>query len=298
MAGLAAVALIIAVVGIGTTLREHEGAGPPARDHAPTGGGVGRYVALGDSYTAGPGTGTPTGEPRGCARSANNYPHLVAAELAPAEFVDVSCGGATTVHLTTDQETSAGVNPPQLAAVTADTTLVTLGIGGNDVGFVQLAHECVTSEPNRSPCRDRYVRGSQDRLAEAIDAASRGVGGALDRIQRRAPRARVLVVGYPTVLPAQGPGCWPELPVGVRDVAYLRESLRRLNDMLAQQARSHRAEFVDTARPSVGHDMCAPPGLRWVEGLTRTAQSAPLHPNAQGQLGMADAVLRVLDDEP
>lgn len=296
----AAVLLVAAVVGGGylwqrtgppeSTVEEST---PPATTQAPIGDGEGRYVALGDSYTSAPQVGAPVG-PAGCHRSENNYPHLLASELDPAEFVDMSCGGATTAHLTTAQDIGSEVNPPQLDAVTADTTLVTLGIGGNDVGLVQLASECVTSERSSSPCRDRLTSGGLDRLAEAVKGTEPKVSEVLVEIEDRAPEARVLVVGYPTVLPAPGEGCWPELPIGAPDVAYLRDALNALNTMLAEQARSRGVEFVDTATPTVGHDICQPQDQRWVEGLTSTADSAPLHPTARGQQAMANAVLAEL----
>lgn len=306
LAFAAAVLLVAAIAGAGYLWQQ---SGPPespgsAGESVPagsattgqstTGGGKGRYVALGDSYTSAPQIGSSVG-PAGCHRSANNYPHLVAEELDPAAFVDVSCGGATTAHLTSPQDIGPATQPPQLDALAPDTTLVTLGIGGNDVGLVQLASECVTSERSSAPCRDRLTSGGLDRLAEAIESTETKVNEALTEIQNRAPQARVLLVGYPTVLPAPGEGCWPELPIGAPDVAYLRDALNALNTMLAEQAAARGAEFVDTATPTLGHDICRPQNIRWVEGLTSNASSAPLHPTARGQQAMAEAVLAELD---
>ncbi|SFA97344.1 GDSL-like Lipase/Acylhydrolase family protein [Amycolatopsis marina] len=298
----AAVLLLVAIAGGGylwqrsddSALPSPESSAPPAAGQSATGGGEGQYVALGDSYTSAPQIGPAVG-PSGCHRSENNYPHLMAAELDPAGFVDVSCGGATTAHLTTPQDIGQEVQPPQLDALTPDTTLVTLGIGGNDVGLVQLASECVSSEQSKSPCRDRLTAGGLDRLAEAIKSTETKVSAALTEIHDRAPQARVLVVGYPTVLPAPGEGCWPELPIGAPDVAYLRDALDALNTMLDEQAAAGGAEFVDTATPTLGHDICRPQDVRWVEGLTSTADSAPLHPTARGQQAMAEAVLAELN---
>jgi lysophospholipase L1-like esterase len=286
------VAVIIAcLIGFGY-LRSQQNSSATAPAGSGTPGGSGRYVALGDSYTSSPRTGAKAGTPAGCDRSDNNYPHLVAAKLRPAEFVDVSCSGASTVDLTGSQTTGNGTNPPQLDAVNADTTLVTLGIGGNDVGFISLVGECVTLDRNASPCKARMTAGGRDQLAERIDATAPKIADALERIHDRAPHARVVVVGYLTALP-DGAGCWPFLPLGTADVAYVRESEARLNDMLAAQARAHRAAFADTATPSEGHDMCASTGTKWVEDLIPTSSAAPLHPNAKGEQAMADAVLRV-----
>ncbi|GAA1946169.1 SGNH/GDSL hydrolase family protein [Amycolatopsis minnesotensis] len=287
--------VIVAAIGGYAYYRSHQGgsAEPPAPPGSTIGGGSGRYVALGDSYTSAPRTGKQAGGPAGCARSDNNYPHLVAAELKPAEFADVSCSGATTANLTGSQKTKDGTNPPQLDAVNDKTTLVTIGIGGNDVGLIGLAGTCATANPNGAPCRDRLTGGGKDELAAKIDATAGKVSSTLKKIHQKAPKARVVVVGYPTVLP-DGDGCWPVLPFGAPDVAYLRDELGKLNDMLAAQAKANNAGFADTARPGKGHDLCTDSDERWVEGLIPTSAAAPLHPNAKGERGMADVVAKLL----
>src|SRR5215467_15609307 len=96
------------------------------------------YVALGDSYTSGPLIPHQTGNPAGCLRSTHNYPSLVAAALGAVSFTDASCAGATTADMTAQQAVAGGVNPPEVNTVSAGTTLVTLGVGGNDVGFASI----------------------------------------------------------------------------------------------------------------------------------------------------------------
>ena len=94
---------------------------------APAGAAPVRYVALGDSYTAGPGIPHQTAESGGCRRSDHNYPHLVAAALGVARLIDVSCGSATTAHMTSPQALPGGLtNGPQFDALTPDVDLVTL----------------------------------------------------------------------------------------------------------------------------------------------------------------------------
>lgn len=286
------VVLVVGLLAFGYYKWQHgSSAAPP--DGADTGGGSGRYVALGDSYTSSPRTGRQAGTPVGCDRSDDNYPHVVSAKLKPATFADVSCSGATTANLTTAQKTRDGTNPPQLNAVTPATTLVTIGIGGNDVGFTSLAPSCTTAHPSASPCKDRLTAGGHDQLAERIDATAPKVGAILDKIHDRAPDARVVVVGYPSVLP-DGDGCWPALPVGAGDVAYLRGALGKLNAMLEDQAKAHKAGYADTATPGKGHDLCSAADTRWVEGMLPASRAAPLHPNSRGEKGMADAITALL----
>jgi lysophospholipase L1-like esterase len=108
------------------------------------------YVALGDSYTSVPGLTWPTTQfvPFGCAQSSNDYPHQVASSLGIANYRDASCGGATTDNMTQSQSTYVGTNAPQLDRLTASTDLVTLGIGGNDIGLIGYVQGCENSNPD------------------------------------------------------------------------------------------------------------------------------------------------------
>ncbi len=250
-----------------------------------------RYVALGDSYTSAPFTGTPAGTPLGCLRSDNNYPHVAAASINPGSFADVSCGGATTDDMFNTQSTDAGDNPPQLDAVTAGTDLVTLGIGGNDIGFSDIVKSCLTYNPFATPCKDKYVVNGVDELAQRIANTAPKIDSVLQGIQSRSPGARILVVGYPTILPASGGGCWPTVPYSDGDVAYLRQTTVGLNSMLAARAAANGATFVDTYSSSVGHDVCQSSGVRWVEGLIPGNYAAPMHPNANGEHNMGVQVI-------
>lgn len=253
------------------------------------------YVALGDSYTAGPLVPLPTGDPAGCGRSTSNYPRLVAGGLGLA-LTDVSCSGARTEHLLAPQAVAGGgVNPPQLDAVTADADLVTVGIGGNDIGFGQILETCFGVSPLGSPCRDRWATPAGDEVSRRIAETGPRVTAVLAEARRRAPSARVLAVGYPAILPAHGPGCWPVMPVADADVAYLRAKHQELNAMIAASAAAAGATYVDVYGPSVGHDACRLPGVKWVEPVVPTAPASPVHPNALGMWGMASAVASAID---
>jgi lysophospholipase L1-like esterase len=270
---------------------------PPAVPSAQPVEVFGSYVALGDSYVAGPLVPVQTGMPPGCQRSNNNYPSTVQVTLRASNFADVSCSGATTEHITAQQRVNGGVNPPQQDALSGDTRLVTLGIGGNDIGFGEIVATCASKSPTAplgAACRDFYQRFGHDVLADRIAATAPKVAAVLRGIRQRASSARVLVVGYPTILPDSGPGCFPVVPFSPGDVAYLRQTTKALNDMLAEQARQAGAEFVDTYRSSVGHDICQPPGTKWVEGLVPTSPAAPVHPNALGMRNSANEVLNQL----
>ena len=272
--------------------------GLPALPAAAEPSGFSSYVALGDSYTAGPGIPGQIPESGGCGRSDHNYPHLVAAALEIERFTDVSCGSATTDHMAQAQPVPGGLtNGPQLDALGAAVDLVTLGIGGNDIGFGEIIVTCALRSlvlPITAPCREYYNRNG-DELANRIAATAPKVAAVLAAIRQRAPHARVLVVGYPVILPAAGPGCWPLMPIAVGDVAWLRTVEGRLNAMLAAEVTKAGGSFVDTYSSSAGHDVCRLPGRKWVEGIVPTAPAAPVHPNALGMANTADQVLNSVD---
>lgn len=152
------------------------------------------YVALGDSYTSGPKIPRQSGTPAGCDRSDHNYPAVVARQLGvtAADFRDVSCSGATITDLTAAQKTSNGTNPAQLSALSTRTRLVTLGIGGNDIGFGSTVTKCITMgamyraiDSDRlfsddAPCKKQYADGGTDEVAQKIQTsrpkALRGTG--------------------------------------------------------------------------------------------------------------------------
>jgi lysophospholipase L1-like esterase len=249
------------------------------------------YVALGDSYTSGP--GIPQQVDAGCARSDHDYPSLVAARRQVSGFDDVSCAGATTAEMWQAQ----GTNAPQLDAVHRDTDLVTLQIGGNDVGFGPIISTCArlaAQDPTGNPCERSYTAAGYDQLTLAIVETAPKVARVLRAVHARAPHARVVVVGYPDLLPDDGSGCFPQVPFAQKDFPYLRDTEKRLNLMLRLVAGVNRAEYVDTYTPTAGHDMCKSPADRWIEPLRPASPAAPAHPNAKGEDAMAQAVLERL----
>ena len=266
----------------------------------------GSYVALGDSYTAGPDIPDQDATPAGCERSSRNYPALVAQSLGftSSRVHDVSCSGATIADLTGTESTSDGVNAAQLSALSASTTLVTLGIGGNDIDFAGVLTRCVevdlvpslmgSEASGSSPCKAYYTSGGTDQIEQKIQTAATSLASALSQITQRAPHAGVFVVGYPDLLPSGGSSCADTLGITSADLVFLNQEELRLNAMLQASAKAAGAVYVDTYTPSQGHDACADQAARWTEPLIPASPAAPLHPNARGEQGMADAVLSAI----
>jgi lysophospholipase L1-like esterase len=251
------------------------------------------YVALGDSYTSGPLIPNPTGSPLACLRSTNDYPQLTAAAIGASSFTNISCSGATTADMNQPQSVTGGTNQPQFSALNSGTTVVTMGIGGNDIGFLSIIETCAEeslTNPFGSPCKNHYDSNGVDQLAQAINNLAPTIGSLLGQIHQLAPNARVFLVGYPVILPNSGDGCWPVVPIAYGDVPYLRSVEQKLNSMLSSEASANNATFVDTYTDSIGHDACQATGTKWVEGLIPTSPAAPFHPNELGEEHMADQV--------
>ena len=244
-----------------------------------------RYVALGDSFTSGPLVPT-TDLADGCLRSDGNYPSLLATSL-DLDLTDVSCSGATTADLARRQRTVRDASvPPQLRALDRRTDLVTVGIGGNDLGlFSTLVQNCLNLrrlDPGGSPCADSAV-GRQ--LLASTPTIGDHVERALARVQRRAPDARVVLVGYPRIAPPDG-ACPRLLPFATGDVAFGDRVLRALDDELADAADAAGVDYLDLYDASEGHDVCSPDP--WVNGRTTEAGVAlAFHPLATGMQGVA-----------
>jgi lysophospholipase L1-like esterase len=252
------------------------------------------YAALGDSYAAGPLIPNPV-LPLGCLKSSSNYPHLAAPGIG-LTLRDASCSGATTEDMTNPQDVEPdGPNPPQLNALDSSTTVVSLTIGGNDIGFSEVAESCVTVNPFSHPCLDKYNAGGVDQLKARIEATAPKVAAVLQGIHARAPEAKIYVLNYPAIFPETGFGCWPQMPVGFQDVPYLRSTEQQLNSMLATQASANGATLVNWYDASIGHDACKGTLTRWVEPLVPTNLAAPIHPNKAGMVGGANALLAAVE---
>jgi len=255
------------------------------------------YVALGDSYSSGAGVNplVPTA-PLTCSRSLLNYAHDVAAVTGSQSFTDATCSGATTADFFSSQ--AAGV-PPQLDAVTRDTRLVTMTIGGNDEGvFISMLQECATASAvslattgsiEGNPCEQHFGSLFAD---EITDQTSANLVRALTAVRQKAPAATVVILGYPRILPDTGvPACYPVMPFSMGDVPYMSHVEAVLNGVVRQAAEQTGARFVDMAPSSVGHDACRGALQRWIEPLIAPINAFPVHPNAFGEAAMAGQTL-------
>ncbi|GAB2855810.1 SGNH/GDSL hydrolase family protein [Lentzea nigeriaca] len=250
------------------------------------------YVSLGDSFVSGPFIPLQRLDPLSCFKSTQNYPSVIARELGIAHFTDISCGGAQTKDMAGAQSGFPGQSVPQLSALKPDTDLVTVSIGGNDIGFGEIIQNCASRgllDPYGAPCKAFY--GNE--LAQRIDATAPKVANVLQAIRQHSPKARIVVVGYLRILPPSG-GCWPVVPIASGDVPYLDTMQQLLNGMLGAQAKAAGAGWVNPYDISLGRDVCAAPWDKWVEGLIPTRPAFPVHPNASGMAAVGKQVVAAL----
>ncbi|GAA4009380.1 SGNH/GDSL hydrolase family protein [Allokutzneria multivorans] len=227
------------------------------------------YVALGSSFAAGPGiTPTQPGSPPACGRSARNYASQAAAKLR-LTLTDATCSGATT----------ADVLNNQVNAVTENTKLVTITIGGNDVNYIGslFAYSCQTS--GGSQC------GTVDQAAidRALTTVHTKIGNVVTAVRQKAPRAKVLLVNYLTVVSRTA--C-TGVPLTQAQVDFERSVAQRL----AAATRRAGAPVVDAAGASAAHDACS--ASPWMEKYQPGGGRAGYHPNLAGMTAVAELVVR------
>ena len=191
------------------------------------------YVNLGDSYASGTGAfPLQEGSPFLCFRSQHNFARIVAERTGRA-LTDVSCAGATTDNMTTAQYDGV---PPQLDALSDRTELVTMMLGGNDNGTFGRSISVWRCRPAR-PKGLAVHRRSWRRVARPDrEAYYPALVDALRSIREHAPRARVLIVGYPWIMPPEK-GCFPDIPDRGGDVPLLREIQTSLNAVVERAAK-------------------------------------------------------------
>ncbi|MEV0149637.1 SGNH/GDSL hydrolase family protein [Nonomuraea sp. NPDC050733] len=277
----------------------------------------GSYAGLGDSYSSGEGVyapagpggsaGDPGGRPAGegaarCHRAQGSYVPLVAgAHRFGGGAGFWACSGATTGQLLRGQYGQR----PQVARVDPSTSLVTVTIGGNDAGFARVLTACIVKLPWSSACVDQ-----DGEVARRVGGLRESLLGVLRELRVRAPRARIVVVGYPRPFPARPADRVDNLSPG--DQLWLNGVTRRLNDVMRETAvgldRAVAAfggpgsvEFVDAYDAFDGHEAgTARPYLNRliVHVKELRVDSRSFHPTSEGYRRLAELVDRQIVTGP
>ena len=258
------------------------------------------YVALGSSYAAGAGIGTPDPEDPGarCGRTLMTYPNLVA-EALDLHLVNATCGGAKIEHIASvPQQVRGGSVPLQVDALTPQTQLVTVTIGGNDANYVgNLVAEACRADLAADPASplgnglNQYglcVPSSDASVAAALAGIEAELVDAVAAIRQRAPHATVYLVDYLTVLPRNGKSC-ETAPIAndrQKHMLAVADQLSRATKHAAQEAG---VSFLAASKLSRAHDVCS--DEPWMIGYDVTRGVSLMHPNELGHRAVADALI-------
>lgn len=244
-----------------------------------------QYVALGSSFAAGKGLGTRSANsPFLCGRGADNYPSQVARQIDLA-LTDVSCGGATAAHVLRGGQL---FQRAQVDAINADTQLITLTVGGNDVAYVgDLMTLAARGSQSWVGVAARFF-SNQPRAVSQRDFAgvTRDIAAIVATARQRAPRAQIIVVTYPAILPPNG--TCKRLGLNAAEVTQMRAVSDRLAEATRLAASATGARLVDMDRMGVEHHACAK--IPWVNGWEDPDTTA-FHPTAAGAAAIARGVI-------
>jgi lysophospholipase L1-like esterase len=228
------------------------------------------YVALGDSYSSGLAAGS-YGSSGSCKRSANAYPQLWANAHAGTQFTFVACSGARTGDVLS-----------QANSITSSATLVTVSVGGNDAGFVDVITTCTLNDDQTCVNRVNTAKAyATNTLPALLDNVYR-------TIKQKAPNARLVVLGYPRFYTVPG-SCW----VGLSDTkrTAINSGSDTLASVTAARAGAAGATFVDVRPNFTGHNICS--GASWLNSLIWPVEES-YHPTATGQSNAYYPALRAV----
>jgi lysophospholipase L1-like esterase len=233
------------------------------------------YVSLGSSLASGFGIANQSTP---CGRSDKSYGPLVAAKYG-LQLVDVSCGAAVVPNIL---DRAQGTNPPQIDAITPDTKLITIGLGGNDIAYNGTALGCgdpatVCTAPPTLVADEAALPGKLDTMLAAIKA--------------KAPKATIVVVTYPREFPKRNCAA---LSLTDAELAILQQMGASVEKALVRAAKKADVLLADPYAQRGDHTACAAASKQWTAGKEVTDGFA-YHPTALGHQEMAALIGRALN---
>jgi lysophospholipase L1-like esterase len=285
------------------------------------------YLALGDSYISGEGAfeyldGTDTSNNQ-CHVSALSYPYLLGLELNYNSYHSAACSGATTNDITDSSEDYKGQtnlhesrkgldSDSQIPSILSSfqpgyidqldfvsqyqPKIITLSVGGNDIGFSAKLQSCLELGTCYSTYEDRleFVREVNGKFDSLVNTYA--------KIKNAdAPDALIYVIGYPQIaLP--GGNCALNVHMNNDELNFTEQAISYLDAVISQAAAKAGVFYVDTQDALFGHRLCeAGPGSAAMNGLTAGNDfpdrfNGPIgresyHPNAFGYQLLEDKIL-------
>jgi lysophospholipase L1-like esterase len=237
----------------------------------PAAAGADQYVALGDSFSSGVGTGSYTLS-TSCRRGVYAYPWLISQQRPSTSLTFVACSGATTNDLMANQ----------IGSVTGTTTIVTVTIGGNDIGFSNLIVQCTLADCSAA------LDSTRASIATVLGPRLDTVYGA---IRAQAPTAHVVVLGYPRIFSSAS--CFGTLGITATERAKANQLADAVDQLTSQRAATAGATYQSAIGAFTGHAVCST--APWLNGLNLFNTVESYHPNRNGNsLGYAPLVRAVV----
>lgn len=276
----------------------------------------GRYVAMGDSYSSGEGAwdyeeGTDFDDRddlwpfnddeedhNRCHRSANAYSQILGGDndFAGGETF-VACSGAIMTdiddpnHKETDEE-------PQIDSLGDDVSLVTMSMGGNDLGFADVVKDCIINGERGVGFMDTCQEKHADRITALLPTLQDQLVARYLQIKKAAPNARVIIVGYPQLFIDNPSDNYGNL-LFKEDQVWMNQQAAALNAMLRAAAKEAGVEFVDPTEAFREHGIGS--DEPWVNDLDfggpgmMVADPSSFHPNAAGHAALAALVQQQME---
>lgn len=277
----------------------------------------GRYVAMGDSYSSGEGAGDyepgtdfddrddawPFNDDEEahnrCHRSADAYARILSGSndfAGGSTFV--ACSGAEIPDLNDPNDTQTDEDP-QLDALDDDVSLVTLTLGGNDLGFGAVVQDCIVNGESGVPFLASCQEKHDQRIARELPELRRKLVEEYRKIREKAPDARIIIVGYPQLFVDNPSDQYDDL-LFAEDQRWMNQKAAELNAMLASAAEEVGAEFVDPTDAFRGHGIGS--SDPWINDLDiggpglMVADPGSFHPNAAGHAALAQLLQQQLEN--
>lgn len=285
------------------------------------------YLGMGDSFASGQGAydyinGTDTAN-SGCHLSVNAYPVMIGNALFVGAH-SVACSGAETKDINSSPQTYSGQNIPHrleselgklnmMSSILDRFTpgyviqkrfvdmynpqIITLSIGGNDIGFSDIIKRCIM--PSLKPtCYKTYE--DQQELVSSINR----VGDTLKNTYKAlsGPGRRVYIIGYPQIVTTSG-SCANNVHLDDSERKLFSDLTVTLNQTIKGAADAVGAQYVDVSDALVGHRMCETNSSQVaVNGLTagndmgglgiKVIGAESYHPNMLGHQLLMQAILK------
>jgi lysophospholipase L1-like esterase len=174
--------------------------------------------------------------------------------------------------------------------------VLTIGLGGNDVGFGDKIEECIT---RLETCR--YAESDAPELVRELkDNVYTRFGDILRRIKSASPSTRIYVIGYPQLI---GEGrCNTNVLLDPKEQKYVREAVSYLNDTVEATAASAGVNYIDIEHALDGENLCSGKQYPMINGLTAgndiklVIGNESYHPNEEGHKQIAATLEDIMGD--